>query len=41
MAADRSADVCQVEKVSSERTLRIRGESEDGMEMGMTSEACL
>lgn len=41
MAADRSADVCHDEEVSSERTLRRRGESEEGIAMGMRSEACL
>ena len=41
MAADSSAEVCHDELMSSERTLRSRGESEDGMAMGMRSEACL
>lgn len=40
-AADSSAEVCHDEDVSSERTLRSRGESEDGVAMGMSSEACL
>lgn len=33
--------MCHDEDVSSERTLRSRGESEEGIAMGMRSEACL
>lgn len=41
MAAERSADVCHADDVSSESVLRSRGESVDGMAMGIRSEACL
>lgn len=41
MAVDSNAEVCQAEDVSNESTLRSLGENEDGMAIGMSSEACL